>query len=62
MVNILERWPKQRTTHELQQFTGIVNYYRKIIDGYAKIATALYDSIRENNMVKEKNNRTQHVR
>jgi Reverse transcriptase (RNA-dependent DNA polymerase) len=49
-VNILERWPKPRTTHELQQFTGFVNYYRKFIDGYAKISIPLYESIKKNNV------------
>jgi hypothetical protein len=61
-VDILEKWPKPRTTRELQQFAGLVNYYRKFINGYAKIAIPLCDSIKENNVDNGKNCRTQHVR
>jgi RNase H-like domain found in reverse transcriptase len=61
-VDILERWPKPRTTSKLQQFAGFVNYYRKFINGYAEIAIPLYDSIKENNVDNGKNSRTQHVR
>ena len=39
--SILE-WPTPKNVKEVQQFLGLANYYRKIIDGYAGIATGLY--------------------
>jgi transposase InsO family protein len=39
--SILE-WPTPKNVKEIQQFLGLANYYRKIIDGYAGIATGLY--------------------
>jgi hypothetical protein len=61
-VVILERWQKSRTQSELQQFAGFVNYHRKKIDGYARVAIPLYDSIKENNVDNGKTSRTQHLR
>ena len=31
-------WPQPKTVTDVRSFTGFINYYRKFIKGYAKIA------------------------
>jgi hypothetical protein len=61
-VSALEKSPKPRTARELQQFTGFVHYYRKLIDDYAKIAIPLYNGKKENYGNDVRNGKTQHAR
>jgi hypothetical protein len=35
-------WPKPRNKHDLQQFLGFVNYYRRFIANFAHIASCLH--------------------
>jgi hypothetical protein len=38
-VETVRNWPEPRDVHQVRQFLGLTNYFRKFIDGYA--ATAL---------------------
>jgi hypothetical protein len=41
-VKSIIEWPTPRTVKEVQQFLGLANYYRKIIDRYAGVVSGLY--------------------
>jgi transposase InsO family protein len=41
-VKSITEWPTPKNVKEVQQFLGLANYYRKIIDGYAGVASGLY--------------------
>lgn len=41
-VKSIMEWPTPKSVKEVQQFLGLANYYRKIIDGYAGVASGLY--------------------
>ncbi|EKV17987.1 Retrotransposon polyprotein, putative [Penicillium digitatum PHI26] len=41
-VKSIMEWPTPKSMKEVQRFLGLANYYRKIIDGYAGVATGLY--------------------
>ena len=40
-VKAIEEWPTPKTKRELQQFLGFINFYRRFIKGFAKIAKPL---------------------
>jgi hypothetical protein len=40
-VKAIKEWPTPTTKWELQQFLGFVNFYRRFIKGFTKIAKAL---------------------
>ena len=41
-VVVVEQWPPPRDVHELRQFLGLTNYFRKHMQGYAKVAAPLH--------------------
>jgi hypothetical protein len=41
-VKGVQDWPRPTSKHELQQFLGFVNYYRRFIRGFANIAHCLH--------------------
>ena len=40
-VKAVTTWPTPTTKRELQQFLGFVNFYRRFVKGFAKIAKLL---------------------
>jgi hypothetical protein len=41
-------WPPLKNPHEVRSFLGLVNYFCKFIQGYAKLASPLTDSTKKN--------------
>ncbi|GFO36958.1 Pol polyprotein [Plakobranchus ocellatus] len=41
-VSAVNEWPTPKTTRELRSFLGLASYYRKFIEGFAKIAKPLH--------------------
>ena len=35
-------WPETQSTHEVQQFLGLVSYYRQFVKSFAEVARPLY--------------------
>src|SRR5437762_1588455 len=48
LVQALVDFPRPKTLKELQSFLGLVNYYRKFIANFSKIALPLTDATRNN--------------
>ena len=46
-VQIVLDWPVPTNVHEVRQFLGLVTYYRRFIQGFAKICVPLFDLLRE---------------
>lgn len=46
-VQAIRDWPTPTNVKELQQFTGLINYYRRFIDGYAKTMTPLFELLKK---------------
>ena len=40
-VKAIRNWPEPKNKKELQQFLGFVNFYRRFVEGFAKIAKPL---------------------
>ena len=40
-VEAIKNWPEPKNKIELQQFLGFVNFYRRFVEGFAKIAKPL---------------------
>ena len=40
-VEAIQSWPEPKNKKELQQFLGFVNFYRRFVEGFAKIAKPL---------------------
>ena len=40
-VELVKEWPKPTNIKDIQAFLGLVNYYRKFIEGFLGIATPL---------------------
>lgn len=46
LIRGIEEWPKPRSVKDVQRFLGLAGYYRKFIEGYARIAKPISDLIR----------------
>ena len=44
-VAVICEWPVLKNITEVHSFLGFVNYYRRFLKGYVKIARLLYDLI-----------------
>ena len=45
-IKMIKEWPKSKTHRELQVFLGFVNFYRRFIHRYSKIARPLIDLLK----------------
>lgn len=45
---IVQSWPVPNSVHDVQSFLGLVNYFRKFIQGYAVLAKPLTDLLKSN--------------
>ena len=46
-VQVVKEYPPPRSVHQLRQFLGLANYYRKFVRGYASIAEPLHNLTRK---------------
>ncbi|KAJ8228025.1 hypothetical protein LV160_008960 [Aspergillus fumigatus] len=46
-VTTMREWPQPRNVKEVQQFIGLVNYYQRFIEGYAKIMTPFFKLLKK---------------
>ena len=51
-IRAIQQWPRPTTVTEVHKFTGLTNYYRKFVHGYAKVARPLHDSVSGKNAKK----------
>ena len=51
-IKAIQLWPRPTTVTEVRKFTGLTNYYRKFIHGYAKVACPLHDLVSGKNAKK----------
>ncbi|KAI9038427.1 reverse transcriptase/ribonuclease H family protein [Aspergillus affinis] len=47
-VQAIRDWPVPKSLKEVQQFTGLINYYRRFIDGYAKSIIPIFNLLKQN--------------
>lgn len=48
-IKAVQEWPTLKSVHDVQMFLGLVNYYRRFIKGYAKIAAPLTELLKKGN-------------
>ena len=53
-IRAIQLWPRPMTVTEVRKFTGLTNYYRKFIHGYAKVAQPLHDLVSGKNAKKKR--------
>jgi hypothetical protein len=46
-VNMILKWPQPENVKQVQQFIGLVNYYRRFIGGYAGIMHSLFTLLKK---------------
>ncbi|EED18391.1 retrotransposon polyprotein, putative [Talaromyces stipitatus ATCC 10500] len=46
-VQAIKDWPQPRNLKELQSFIGLINYYRRYIENYAKIMTPMFKLLKK---------------
>ena len=54
-MEAVKKWERPHNIHTVRRFLGFVNYYRKFIKDYSKIARPLYDLISGDNAKKRTN-------
>ena len=52
-IKAIQLWPRPTTVTEVRKFTGLTNYYRKFIHGYANVAQPLHDLVSGKNAKKK---------
>ena len=52
-IETILNWPRPKTVTDVRSFTGFMNYYRKYIKDYAKIARPLYELMSGENAKKK---------
>ena len=53
-IRAIQLWPRPTTVTEVQKLTGLTNYYRKFIHGYANVARPLHDLVSGKNAKKKR--------
>ena len=53
-IRAIQQWPRPTTVTEVRKFTGLTNYYRKFVHGYAKVARPLHDLVSGKNAKKKR--------
>ena len=53
-IKAIQLWPRPTTVTEVQKFTGLTNYYRKFMHGYANVARPLHDLVSGKNAKKKR--------
>ena len=53
-IRAIQQWPPPTTVTEVHKFTGLTNYYRKFVHGYAKVARPLHDLVSGKNAKKKR--------
>ena len=46
-MEAIQKWELPKTQEELRSFLSVVGYYRRFVDGFAKLAQPLSDMLRE---------------
>jgi hypothetical protein len=46
-VEAVQTWPIPKNVHDVRSFLGLVNYFRKFVDHYSKIAVPLTNLTRK---------------
>lgn len=54
-IKIIKEWPIPTNVHEVRQFYGLANYYRRFIKGFSQIAAPLASLFKQTNGDKRKN-------
>ena len=54
-IEAVKKWKRPHNVYTVRRFLGFVNYYRKFIKDYSKIARPLYDLVSGNNAKKKTN-------
>ena len=54
-IEAVKNWKRPHNVHTVRRFLGFVNYYRKFIKDYSKIARPLYDLVSGDNAKKRTN-------
>jgi RNase H-like domain found in reverse transcriptase/Reverse transcriptase (RNA-dependent DNA polymerase)/Integrase zinc binding domain/Chromo (CHRromatin Organisation MOdifier) domain len=47
-VQVVQDWPEPTNAAELRSFLGLAQYFRKFIQGYAQVASGMYDLLKAN--------------
>jgi len=47
-VQVILEWTAFMIVFDLQSFLGLINYYRRFIKGYSKVAAPLFDLLKKN--------------
>ena len=46
-VKVVLDWPVPKSVKDIQKFLGLANYYKRFVEGFAKIARLLYELTRK---------------
>ena len=53
-IRAIQQWPRPTTVTEVCRFTGLTNYYRKFVHGYARVARPLHNLVSGKNAKKKR--------